>query len=138
MQDAEAVRAAGEAEAAAILAKGEAEAAATKAKYDAEAEGLLKKAEAMKQYGEAARDQQKLDAIKVYFEQLPAIAQAIGAGYANVDKLIMFGDDTSKLSGNIINNITQVSEGLSQSLGIDMKALASAVIGGKIVDSTTE
>ena len=138
MQDAEAVRAAGEAEAAAILAKGEAEAAATKAKYDAEAEGLLKKAEAMKQYGEAARDQQKLDAIKVYFEQLPAIAQAIGTGYANIDKLVMFGDDTSKLSGNIINNITQVSEGLSQSLGIDMKALASAVIGGKIVDSTTE
>lgn len=135
LQEAEAVRAAGEAEAVAIKVKGEAEAAAVRAKAEAEADGLMKKAEAMKQYGEAAREQQKLDAIKIYFEQLPAIAEAIGTGYANVDKLIMFGDDSSKLSGNIINNISQVSEGLSESLGVDLKALMSAIIGGKIVDA---
>lgn len=132
LQEAEAIRAAGEAEAAAIKAKGEAEALAIQAKATAEAEGLMKKAEAMKEYGEAAKDQQKLDAIKVYFEQLPAIAEAVGHGYGNVEKMIMFGDDTSKLSENIINNITQVSEGLNESLGIDLKALLSAIVGGKL------
>lgn len=135
LQEAEAVKETGLAEAAAIKAKGEAEAAAIQAKATAEAEGLLKKAEAMEKYGEAAREQQKLDALKIYFEQLPAIAEAIGAGYSNVEKMVMFGDDSSKLSGNIINNITQVSEGLNESLGIDLKSLMSAFIGGKIVDT---
>ena len=135
IQEAEAIKQTGTAEAEAIKAKGTAEAEAIRAKATAEAEGLLKKAEAMERYGEAAREQQKLDALKIYFEQLPAIAEAVGAGYANVEKMVMFGDDSSKLSGNIINNITQVSEGLNESLGIDLKSLMSAFIGGKIVDA---
>lgn len=136
LQEAEAIEASGKAKAAAIRAEGEAEAASIKAKAEAEAEGLLKKAEAMKQYGDAAREQQKLDALRVYFEQLPQIAKAVGEGYANIDKVIMFGDDTSKLSSNIITNMTQISEGLNESLGIDVKALLSAFVGGKIVEKT--
>ena len=73
---AEAVRVQGEAEAAATKARGEAEAAAIQAKAEAEAEGLMKKAEAMKQYGEAAKMDMQMEALKLYFQQLPAIAQA--------------------------------------------------------------
>ena len=75
---AEAVRVQGEAEAAATKARGEAEAAAIQAKAEAEAEGLMKKAEAMKQYGEAAKMDMQMEALKLYFQQLPAIAQATG------------------------------------------------------------
>lgn len=131
---AEAVRVQGEAEAAATKARGEAEAAAIQAKAEAEAEGLMKKAEAMKQYGEAA----KMEALKLYFQQLPAIAQATGQAYTNVDKIVMFGDDTSKLSGNIIKNVAQVSEGLSESLGIDVKTLLTGFLGGKLADSSNK
>ena len=129
---AEAVKAQGEADAAPAKAKGEAEAAAIRAKLEAEAEGLQKKAEAMKQYGEAAKQDMQLQALKVYFEQLPAIAEAVGKGYTNVDKIMMFGGDTSKLAGDIMTNVTQVSEGLSESLGIDLKTLLAGFMGGNL------
>ena len=135
---AEAVRVQGEAEAAATKARGEAEAAAIQAKAEAEAEGLMKKAEAMKQYGEAAKMDMQMEALKLYFQQLPAIAQATGQAYTNVDKIVMFGDDTSKLSGNIIKNVAQVSEGLSESLGIDVKTLLTGFLGGKLADSSNK
>lgn len=135
---AEAVRVQGEAEAAATKARGEAEATAIQAKAEAEAEGLMKKAEAMKQYGEAAKMDMQMEALKLYFQQLPAIAQATGQAYTNVDKIVMFGDDTSKLSGNIIKNVAQVSEGLSESLGIDVKTLLTGFLGGKLADSSNK
>lgn len=131
---AEAIRIQGEAEAAAAKARGEAEAAAIQAKAEAEAEGLMKKAEAMKQYGEAAKMDMQMEALKMYFQQLPAIAKATGQAYTNVDKIVMFGDNTSKLSGDIINNVAQISEGLSESLGIDVKAMLAGFLGGKIAD----
>lgn len=145
---ADAIKVQGEAEAAATRAKGEAEAAAIQAKAEAEAEGLMKKAEAMKQYGEAAKMDMQMEALKAYFDKLPAIAEATGKAYTNVDKIVMFGDDTTKLTGDIVNNVTQISEGLSESLGIDLKSLLAGFVGGKIgsngrpvtvnVDSMTE
>lgn len=129
---AEAVKEQGMAEAAAAQAKGEAEAAAIKAKLEAEAEGLMKKAEAMAAYGDAAKQDMQLQALKVYFEQLPAIAKAVGDGYQNVDKIMMFGGESSKLAGDIMTNVSQVSEGLSESLGIDLKSLLAGFMGGKM------
>ena len=118
-QAAEAVKAAGLAEAAAVAAKGKAEAEAIQAKAEAEAAGILKKAEAMKQYGDAAKQQMELDTLKVYFEQLPKIAEAVAKGYTNVDSIKMFGGNTSQLAGDIMTTITQVSDGIKESTGID-------------------
>ncbi len=109
----------------------QAEAEAIKAKLVAEAEGMREKAEAMKLYGDAARQQMELDALKVYFEQLPKIAEAAGKSYQNVDKIYMYGGDSSKLQADIMKNVTQISEGLGESLGIDMKSLLAGFIGGK-------
>ena len=133
---ADAIKAQGIAEAEAAKAKGEAEAAAIKAKAEAEAEGLMKKAEAMAAYGDAAKQDMQLQALKVYFEQLPAIAKAVGEGYQNVDKIYMYGGDSSKLAGDIMTNLTQVSEGLSESMGIDLKSLLAGFVGGKIAAPT--
>ena len=129
----EAARVAMENEAAGIKAKGEAEAAAIRAKAEAEAEGLMKKADAMAKYGEAAKQDMQLQALRVYFEQLPAIAEAIGKGYANVDKIVMYGDDTQKFSANMISNLTQVSEGVSEGLGLDLKSLLAGAFGSKVL-----
>ena len=132
---AEAIEAEGRAKAAAAQAQGEAEAVAIKAKAEAEAEGLLKKAEAMKQYGDAAMADMQIEAIKTYFEQLPAIAKAVGEGYQGVDKIVMLGNDSGQLAGNIMSTATQISEGLSESLGIDVKSLLAGFMGGKIATS---
>ena len=122
-QAAEAVKAAGLAEAAAVAAKGKAEAEAIQAKAEAEAAGILKKAEAMKQYGDAARQQMELDTLKVYFEQLPKIAEAVAKGYMNVDSIKMFGGDSSKLAGNIMTTVTQVTDGIKESTGLDINEM---------------
>lgn len=122
-QAAEAVKAAGLAEAAAVAAKGKAEAEAIQAKAEAEAAGILKKAETMKQYGDAARQQMELDTLKVYFEQLPKIAEAVAKGYMNVDSIKMFGGDSSKLAGDIMTTVTQVTDGIKESTGLDINEM---------------
>lgn len=128
---ADALRAQGEAEAAAIQAKGEAEAAAIRAKAEAEAKGMLEKAEALKQYGDAAKQQMELDALKVLYEQLPAIAEAIGNGYANAD-IHMIGNDSGQLAGNMMGNITQIIEAFKGSTGIDPTSVISGMLGAKL------
>lgn len=134
-QEAEAVKAAGLAEAEAVAAKGRAEAEAIQAKAEAEAAGILKKAEAMKEYGDAARQQMELDTLKVYFEQLPKIAEAIGQGYSNVESIKMFGGESSQLAGNIMTSITQVSDGLKESTGFDVQSLLAGFLGGKLANA---
>ena len=120
-------------------AKGEAEAAAIRAKAEAEAEGLMKKAEAMKQFQSAAVMDMQMDTLKSYFAQLPEIARAVGEGYNGVDKIVMLGGDSNQLAGNIMNTTTQISEGLAQSLGIDIKTLMSSFFGNiaaeKVMDN---
>ena len=134
-----AIKAQGEAEAAAEQAKGLAEAEAIRAKAEAEAKGMLEKAEAMKQFQDAAMADMQLQAIKAYFEQLPEIAKAIGEGYNGVDKIVMLGGDSTQLAGNILNTTTQISEGMAQSLGIDLKTMMSSFFGNiaaeKVLDN---
>ena len=131
---AEALKVQGEAEAAAARAKGEAEAAAIKAKAEAEAKGMLEKAEALKQYGDAAKQQMELDAIKVLYEQLPAIAEAIGKGYAGAD-IHLIGSDSGQIAGNMMSNITQIVEGFKGSTGVDPVSVISGMLGSKLANN---
>ncbi len=137
MKLAEAVQAQGEAEAAAAKAKGLAEAEAIRAKAEAEAEGMMKKAEALKEYGDAAKQQMELDAIKVLYQQLPAIAQAIGEGYSKAD-IHVIGNDSGQLAGNMMSNIAQIVEGFKGSTGIDLGAIASGMIGAKVIEKSKD
>ena len=128
---AEAIKAKGEAEAAAEEAKGLARAKAIQAEGEAEAKAMYEKAEALKQYGDAAREQMNLEATKVLYEQLPAIAEAIGKGYAGAD-IHMIGNDSGQLAGYIMGNMTQLIEGF-RGAGVDLPAVVSGMLGAKIV-----
>ena len=131
---AEALKAQGEAEAAAAQAKGLAEAEAIRAKAEAEAEGLLKKAEAMERYGDAAKQDMQLEALKVLYTQLPAIAEAVGKGY-NGAEIHLIGNDSGQLAGNMMSNITQIVEGFKGSTGVDPVSVISGMLGAKIADN---
>ena len=129
---AEAVRFAREQEAEGIRATGLAEAEAIRAKATAEAEGIDKKAEAMKKYGEAA-------IIEMIMQALPEIAKNVAEPLSKVDKITMYGEGNSaKMLQDIINSTTQVTEGLAQGMGIDVKALLSSIVGAKIASNTLE
>ena len=131
---AEAIETEGKAKAAAAQAQGIAEAEAIRAKAEAEAKGMLEKAEALKQYGDAAKQQMELDAVKVLYEQLPAIAEAIGKGY-NGAEIHLIGNDSGQLAGNMMANITQIVEGFKGSTGIDPTAFISGMLGAKVADN---
>ena len=131
---AEAIEAEGRAKAAAAQALGVAEAEAIRAKAEAEAKGMLEKAEALKQYGDAAKQQMELDAIKVLYEQLPAIATAIGEGYKGAN-IHVIGNDAGQLAGNMMSGITQITEGFRGATGMDLTSLLGGMLGAKIVDN---
>lgn len=129
---AEAEKFAMEQEAEGIRAKGIAEAEAIKAKALAEAEGIEKKAEAMKLMGEAA-------VLEMYFNALPEVVKNAALPLTNVDKITMYGDGNSaKLVKDIMSSLTQVTDGLKESTGVDLNAVLSGFLGGKIADSTDD
>lgn len=131
---AEAIEAEGKARAAAAQAQGLAEAEAIRAKAEAEAKGMLEKAEALKQYGDAAKQQMELDAIKVLYEQLPAIAEAIGKGYQGAN-IHVIGNDAGQLAGNMMSGITQITEGFKGATGMDLNSILGGMLGAKIADN---
>lgn len=113
-------------EAEGIRAVGEAEAEAIRLKALAEAEGIDKKAEAMKKYGEAA-------VIEMIMAVLPDIAKNVAEPLSKVDKITMYGEGNSaKLLADIVNGTTQVTEGISAGMGIDIKSLIMGALGGKM------
>jgi flotillin len=106
---------------------GRAEAEAIKAKALAEAEGIDKKAEAMKKYGEAA-------VVEMIMAALPEIAKNVAEPLSKVDKITMYGEGNSaKLVGDIVNSTTQITEGISAGMGIDLKSLLMGALGGKLI-----
>ena len=113
-------------EAEGIRAVGEAEAEAIRLKALAEAEGIDKKAEAMKKYGEAA-------VIEMIMGALPEIAKNVAEPLSKVDKITMYGEGNSaKLLSDIVNGTTQITEGISAGMGIDIKSLIIGALGGKM------
>ena len=84
--------------------------------------------------GDAAQRQMELDAVKVLYEQLPAIAQASGAGYADAD-IHLIGNDSGQLAGNMMGNITQIIEGFKGATGVDPMSVISGMFGAKLANN---
>lgn len=126
-KEAEAIKIKAKAEAESRKSIGLAEAEAIKAKAIAEAEGIDKKAEAMKKYGQAA-------VLEMYFKAMPDIAKNIASPLNNVDKITMYGEgNNAKLIGDITKSVTQVTEGLNESLGVDLKSVLIGALGNKVI-----
>ena len=88
----------------------------------------------MERYGDAAKQDMQLEALKVLYTQLPAIAEAVGKGY-NGAEIHLIGNDSGQLAGNMMSNITQIIEGFKGSTGVDPMAFISGMLGAKIVDN---
>ena len=120
-----------EQEAEGIRTKGLAEAEAIRAKAIAEAEGIEKKAEAMAKMGEAA-------VLEMYFQALPEVVKNAAIPLANVDRITMYGEGNSaKLMKDIMGTVTQVTDGLKESTGVDLSAVLSGFLGGKVAAETS-
>ena len=116
--DAETIRLQGEGEAQAIRARGEAEAGAILARGLAEAEAMQMKAEAWKQYGQAAM-------IDKLLTSLPEVAAAVSQPLAQTDRIVMIGGGdgsigVSKLTGEVTKVVSQLPDLVESLTGIDI------------------
>jgi flotillin len=116
----------GRAEAAKVLAVGEAEAEVIKRKLLAEAEGLQKKAEAWKNFNEAA-------VINLVVDKMPELAQAFATQLAGIDKINIIEMGNGSGSGGVGKVMNTVGGGLTAMLsmlndqfGIDIARLMQA------------
>lgn len=134
--DAKGIAAKGQAEGIAIRATGEAEAITIKAKGLSEAEALDKKADAMAKYGEAAKQDMQLEAAKTYFNVLPKIAGEIAKPMEKIGNITMYGEgNTAKLTGDITKTITQITNGLTDGLGINPTNILNSMLAKKLPES---
>jgi len=138
-KEAEAMRAQAEAkkftmeqEAEGIRTKGVAEAEAIRAKAVAEAEGIEKKAEAMAKMGEAA-------VLEMYFKALPEVVKNAAEPLTSVDKITMYGDgNSSKLMKDVMGTVVQITDGLKEATGVDLQAVLSGFLAGKVASGTSQ
>ena len=115
-----------EQEAEGIRTRGLAEAEAIRAKAVAEAEGIEKKAEAMAKMGEAA-------VLEMYFKALPEVVKNAAEPLSGVDRITMYGEgNSSKLMKDIMGTVVQVTDGLKESTGVDLQAVLSGFLAGKV------
>ena len=83
----------------------------------------------MKKYGEAA-------IIEIIMNVMPEIAKNVAQPLSKVDKITMYGEgNNTKLIQDIVNGTTQVTEGVTSGLGIDLKALIAGFLGGKVAQT---
>ena len=88
--------------------------------------------EAMKKYGEAAM-------IEMIMNALPEIAKNVAEPLSKVDKITMYGEGNSaKLLSDIVNGTTQVTEGISAGMGLDLKSLLAGALGGKLAAGNSQ
>jgi len=126
---AEAKRYTMEQEADGIRTKGIAEAEAIRAKAVAEAEGIEKKAEAMAKMGEAA-------VLEMYFKALPEVVKNAAEPLSSVDRITMYGDgNSSKLMKDVMGTVVQITDGLKEATGVDLQAVLSGFLAGKIASA---
>lgn len=58
-------------------------------------------------------------------------------GYSKAD-IHVIGNDSGQLAGNMMSNIAQIVEGFKGSTGIDLGAIASGMIGAKVIEKSKD
>ncbi|MCL2400040.1 MAG: SPFH domain-containing protein [Defluviitaleaceae bacterium] len=133
---AEATKAQGRAQAEVIQHHGLAESEAIKAKGLAEAEAMFKKAEAFKQYNDAAVTQ-------MIIEKLPEIAKNVADPISKTEKIVVIdsgqGGGASKISGYVTDIIAKLPETVEALTGINLiDKFKGAVEGYSSMEEPTE
>lgn len=148
-QDAQAVKVTADAQADATKVTADAQATATMATADADAHATQVKGEAE---GEALRAKGKGEADAIgaqvaaynetkntfilaqqYISVMPEIARAVAEPLSKVDSITMYGDgNTTKMVADTATAASQIAGALESSLGIDLKQVLNAAVGGAV------
>src|SRR5579863_7040188 len=139
-----AVEAEGRAEAAKVEAIGLAQARAIEAQGVAEAQAILKKAEAWKQFNDAAKLQTILERLPGVLQASAGIFGAVAAPLGNIDKVVVIEQGNGGGSTGGIGRVAQTGPALVfgllqqlQALGLDLPTVLAqlGVNGGKLTEA---
>jgi len=129
--DAEAIKLDGKARAEAVRLQGQAEAEAIQARGLAEAEAMMKKAEAFKQYNDAA-------VIQMMIERLPDIAKNVAEPISKTEKIVVIDNGgsgkaggASKVAGYVTDIIAQLPETVEALTGVNLIDVLKGATSGK-------
>jgi len=135
--EAESVKLEGQARAEAIRLQGVAEAEAIQAKGLAEAEAMMKKAEAFKQYNEAA-------VIQMMIDRLPEIAKNVADPLSKTEKIVVIdqggngGGGAAKVSSYVTDIMAQLPETVEALTGINLIDVLKGVTDTEASEKTGE
>ena len=136
---AEAEKEAAKLEAEGIQAKLEAEAAGKKAILLAEAEGVRAKAiaeaEGIEKKAEAQSKMQEASIVEMVCQALPQIAKEVSTPLSQIDKITMYGDQSSKLIESGQQNIDKVLKIAEDSLGLDLKSIIAGFATKSLIEN---
>jgi flotillin len=137
---ASAVEAEGKAEAAKIEAIGLAQAKAIEAQGTAEATAIMRKAEAWKQFNDAARLQTILEKLPAIIQASTGVFGAVASPLGNIDKVVVIDQGNGAADGGAIGKIAKAGPavvfGLLQqleALGIDVPSVMQQLGGNQAV-----
>ena len=96
-------------------------------KGEAEAEALRMKAEAMKEYGQAAM-------MEMVVDKLPEMAKAVAEPLSKTDKIILFGEGgATSMAKDTAGTMLQTFEAVKEAVGLDIpRMLKDATTGGLV------
>lgn len=102
----------------ALKLEGQAEAGRIRDKGSAEAEIMLKKAQAMDKYGDAA-------VLEMYMKVLPEVVRGVAEPLGKVDKIVVVGGDkslgTTRITGQVAEVLAQMPDVFKSLTGADLK-----------------
>jgi flotillin len=131
MSTAEAGKFERQAQAYAQLYEAEKEADAIRMRGEAEAEAILRKAEAMQRYGQAAM-------LEMVVNKLPEIAQAVSEPLSKTEKIILFGEGgATSMARDTAGTMLQSFEAIKQAVGLDIPKMLKDVSTGGLVGKAT-
>ncbi len=129
----EAIKLEGQAKSEAMRLEGMAKVDIIRETGKAEAEAMMKKAEAFKQYSEAA-------VLQMVVEKLPELARAIAEPLSKTEKIVIIdggkgenGGGASRVTGYVTDIMTKVPETVKATTGIDLLSILQGI--GKKEDS---
>ena len=137
---ADVIRLQAQAEAEAIREHGQAEAEAIQAKGLAEAEAMMKRAEAFKQYNDAA-------VIQMMIERLPDIAKNVAEPISRTEKIVVIDQGgggpgkpagASKVAGYVTDIIAQLPETVEALTGVNLIDVLKGATAGKLKPAASE
>lgn len=73
----------------------------------------------------------------MFFKVFPEAVKNAAEPLENMESITMYGNN-DKMVGSIMNTVTQFSDGIKESTGLDIKIILTGMFGTKVIENKTD